>query len=169
MKPNARSVLTALRKCEAESADYIGICNGHGPLLFNNVDTLVGGYKKWSEDALEKAQATTAVFYTSDYGFSDRLSQSVARGLTKAEVEVVMMDMKTTDTQELIEAVGRANGIVLLAPPTSGTCRGFPKSKQRLMPRMECSYASLTTTISAPPSSRLPVHCTKIGQHKTQD
>ena len=120
MKPNARSVLTALRKCASEEADFVGICNGHGPLLKYNVDELVGGYKRWSEEALEKAKANTAVFYTSDYGFSDRLSQSVARGLCKAEVEVVMMDMNTADTQELIEAVSGAAGIVLLAPPTSG-------------------------------------------------
>ena len=120
MKPNARSVLTALRKCASEEADFVGICNGHGPLLRYNVDELVGGYKRWSEDALEKAKANTAVFYTSDYGFSDRLSQSIARGLTKAEVEVTMMDMNTADSQELIEAVSGANGIVLLAPPTTG-------------------------------------------------
>ena len=120
MKPNARSVLTALRKCASEEADFVGICNGHGPLLRYNVDELVGGYKRWSEDTLEKAKANTAVFYTSDYGFSDRLSQSIARGLTKAEVEVTMMDMNTADSQELIEAVSGANGIVLLAPPTTG-------------------------------------------------
>ena len=120
MKPNARSVLTALRKCKSEEADFVGVCNGHGPLLRFNVDELIGDYQRWSEDALEKAKANTVVFYTSDYGFSDRLSQSVARGLTKADVEVTMMDMNTADTQEIIEAVGHATGIVLLAPPTEG-------------------------------------------------
>ena len=140
MKPNARSVLTALRKCASEEADFVGICNGHGPLLKYNVEELVGGYKRWSEDALEKAKANTAVFYTSDYGFSDRLSQSVARGLCKAEVEVVMMDMNTADTQELIEAVSGAAGIVLLAPPTSGPAHdalaaivGSCNKKQKLL------------------------------------
>jgi|Transcript_183 flavorubredoxin/flavin reductase (DIM6/NTAB) family NADH-FMN oxidoreductase RutF len=140
MKPNARSVLTALRKCASEEADFVGICNGHGPLLKYNVEELVGGYKRWSEDALEKAKAKTAVFYTSDYGFSDRLSQSVARGLCKAEVEVEMMDMNTADTQELIEAVAGAAGIVLLAPPTSGPAHdalaaivGSCNKKQKLL------------------------------------
>ena len=36
------------------------------------------------------------------------------------------------------------------------------------MPRMECSDASLTTTISALLSTRLSVHCTKIAQHETE-
>mmetsp|Transcript_16445 Transcript_16445/g.26488 ORF Transcript_16445/g.26488 Transcript_16445/m.26488 type:complete len:630 (-) Transcript_16445:543-2432(-) len=140
MKPNARSVLTALRKVKSEEADYVAICNGHGPLLKFNVDELVGDYQRWSEDALVKAKAVTAVFYTSDYGYSDRLSQSIARGLTKADVEVVMMDMNTADTQELIEAVGGAAGIVLLAPPTDGPANaalaaivGSVNAKQRLL------------------------------------
>ena len=145
MKPNARSVLTALRKCASDGADpldndFAGICNGHGPLLKFNVEELVGGYKKWSEDALEKAKAATTVFYTSDYGFSDRLSQSIARGLTKADVEVTMMDMNTEDTQELIEAVSKAAGIVLVVPPATGPAHdnlaaiiGNIKSKQKIL------------------------------------
>lgn len=145
MKPNARSVLTALRKCASDGADpldndFAGICNGHGPLLKFNVEELVGGYKKWSEDALEKAKAATTVFYTSDYGFSDRLSQSIARGLTKADVEVTMMDMNTEDTQELIEAVSKSAGIVLVVPPATGPAHdnlaaiiGNIKSKQKIL------------------------------------
>ena len=120
MKPNARSVLTALRKCESEGADFVGICNGHGPLLRYNVDELVGDYKNWSEKALAKAKASVAVFYTAEYGFSDRLSQSIARGLTKTETEVIMMDLLTADAQELIETAKHASGVVLLSPPSSG-------------------------------------------------
>lgn len=140
MKPNARSVLTALRKCAAEEADFVGICNGHGPLLRLNVHEFVDSYKRWSEEALEKAKSKTAVFYTSDYGFSDRLSQSIAMGLTKADVEVEMMDMNTADSQELIEAVSHAAGIVLLTPPTEGPANnalaailGSIKSKQKVL------------------------------------
>ena len=120
MKPNARSVLTALRKCESEGADFVGICNGHGPLLRYNVDELVGDYKNWSEEALAKAKASVAVFYTAEYGFSDRLSQSIARGLTKTETEVIMMDLLTAESQELIETAKHAAGVVLLSPPSSG-------------------------------------------------
>jgi len=120
MKPNARSVLTALRKCESEGADFVGICNGHGPLLRYNLDELVGDYQKWSELALAKAKANVAVFYTSDYGFSDRLSQSIARGLTKTDTEVVMMDLNNAEAQELIETTKHATAVVLLSPPSSG-------------------------------------------------
>jgi hypothetical protein len=84
------------------------------------LDELVGDYQKWSELALAKAKANVAVFYTSDYGFSDRLSQSIARGLTKTDTEVVMMDLNNAEAQELIETTKHATAVVLLSPPSSG-------------------------------------------------
>lgn len=118
MRPNARSVLTALRK--VAELPYSTIGTGHGPVLRYNVAELVGRYASWSTDALAKAAASVAVLYTADYGFADRLSQCAARGLTKTDVEVHMVDLGTAEAQEVVEAVGRASGLVLLAPPASG-------------------------------------------------
>jgi flavorubredoxin len=55
-------------------------------------------YKHWSE-GVEKATARVAVLYASDYGFSDRLSQTLARGITKAGVAVEMLDILSADPQ----------------------------------------------------------------------
>jgi len=52
---------------------------------------------------------------TSDLG----ASACSERPWRAADVEVVMTDMNTADTQQLIEAVHGAAGIVLLAPPDS--------------------------------------------------
>ena len=48
---------------------------------------------------MEKATARVAVLYASDYGFSDRLSQTLARGITKAGVAVEMLDTLSADPQ----------------------------------------------------------------------
>ena len=40
MRPNARSVLTALRKCK--DLNFTTIANGHGPILRHNLEELVG-------------------------------------------------------------------------------------------------------------------------------
>jgi flavorubredoxin len=40
-----------------------------------------------------------AVLYSSDYGFSDRLSQTLARGITKAGVATEMVDVLSADPQ----------------------------------------------------------------------
>ena len=119
MAPNARSVLGAMKRME-DLGDIGTVATGHGPLLRYNVVELTGRYKKWSQEQT-KTETTVAVFYTSDYGFSDRLSQAIAHGITKTGVAVEMMDLKIADFQEVRELVGTAAGIVICSPPSNGT------------------------------------------------
>lgn len=46
-----------------------------------------------------KSAASVAVLYASDYGYSDRLSQTLARGITKAGVATEMLDLLSADPQ----------------------------------------------------------------------
>ena len=136
MAPNARSVMSALKRMD-QLGEVTMIANGHGPLLRHNVTELVGRYRKWSQ-AQAKAETSVVVFYVSDYGYSDRLSQAVARGITKTGVGVEMIDLKTADPQEVQEMVGRAAGMAIGMPPASskiaaaavGTVLAAAKSKQ---------------------------------------
>jgi len=59
------------------------------------------------------------MFYVSDYGYSDRLSQSIASGITKTGVSVEMIDLRSADAQEVQELIGRCAGIVIGMPPTT--------------------------------------------------
>ncbi|MEM7648616.1 MAG: diflavin flavoprotein [Cyanobacteria bacterium P01_A01_bin.70] len=117
MAPNARSVLSAMKRMDA-LPEVTTVATGHGPLLRHNVGELTGRYRRWSK---EKSQAETlvAVFYTSDYGYSDRLSQAIARGITKTGVAVEMMDLRSADPQEVNELVGRARGLAIGMPPAT--------------------------------------------------
>ncbi|MBW4461422.1 MAG: diflavin flavoprotein [Nodosilinea sp. WJT8-NPBG4] len=118
MAPNARSVLGAMKRMEALPPVKM-VATGHGPLLRYNVAELTGRYQRWSQEKT-KAEDLVAVFYVSDYGYSDRLSQSIARGITKTGVAVEMMDMRSADPQEVTELVARAKGLVVGMPPASG-------------------------------------------------
>ncbi|KAL2650645.1 hypothetical protein R1flu_018773 [Riccia fluitans] len=118
MRPNSKSVLQALKR--VRPLDFGVIATGHGPILRYNVPELMSKYEGWSKQALEKQLASIAVLYVSDYGFSDRLSQALARGLTKTNCGVEMMDLNHSDTQELIECVGRNAALVIMAPPSHG-------------------------------------------------
>jgi flavorubredoxin/flavin reductase (DIM6/NTAB) family NADH-FMN oxidoreductase RutF len=118
MAPNARSVLSALKRMD-ELKKISMIATGHGPLLYHNVDELTGRYRSWSKTQA-KAETTVAVFYVSDYGYSDRLAQAIASGITKTGVGVEMVDLRAgLDLQELRELVGRCAGIVVGIPPAS--------------------------------------------------
>lgn len=136
MAPNARSVLSALKRMG--ELEKIGmIATGHGPLLYHNVEELTGRYRSWSQSQT-KAETTVGVFYVPSYGWSDRLAQAMSNGITKTGVAVELVDLKTADLQELREIVGRCAGIVVGTPPVSNpaaqtalsTVLGSAKEKQ---------------------------------------
>lgn len=118
MAPNARSVLSAMKRMDKLGEINI-VANGHGPLLIHNLQELLDRYQKWSK-AQTKAEKNVAVFYISDYGYSDRLSQAIARGITKTGVAVEMVDLRSADSTEVNEIASRATGIVIGMPPLGG-------------------------------------------------
>ncbi len=118
MAPNARSVLAAMKRMEPLGNINL-VANGHGPLLKHNVTELLTRYRDWSQ-AQTKAEKTVAVFYISDYGYSDRLCQSIAKGITKTGLTVETLDLKSADPQEVKELASSAVGIVIGTPPVSG-------------------------------------------------
>jgi flavorubredoxin len=84
--PNVSSLL------QVSDLPYETIANGHGPMLRFNMRELVDDYQSWSEN-LGKAAASVAVLYSDSYGFCDRLSQTLAKGITKAGVATEMVDL----------------------------------------------------------------------------
>ncbi|MFN9988688.1 MAG: FprA family A-type flavoprotein, partial [Cyanobacteriota bacterium] len=86
MGPNARSVLQALKRMESLPA-ITTIAVGHGPLLKHHLPLWIGDYKQWSSQRSAEG-AYVAVGYISQHGFCDRLSQAIARGISKAGTAV---------------------------------------------------------------------------------
>ncbi|WP_346016697.1 diflavin flavoprotein [Chroococcidiopsis sp. CCMEE 29] len=119
MAPNARSVLSALKRM-GELGEITTIATGHGPLLYHNVAELTGRYRTWSQTKA-KAETTAALFYVSDYGYSDRLAQSIAQGIQKTGVAIEMVDLRAAEPQEVQELVSRCAGVVIGMPPASGS------------------------------------------------
>jgi flavorubredoxin/flavin reductase (DIM6/NTAB) family NADH-FMN oxidoreductase RutF len=117
MGPNARSVLAAMKRMD-ELPPISTVATGHGPLLRYNVVEMTENYRTWSQ-AQTKGETTVAVFYVSDYGYSDRLCQALAKGITKTGVAVETIDLRATDMQELRELVERASALVIGIPPAS--------------------------------------------------
>ncbi|MCA1903912.1 MAG: diflavin flavoprotein [Cyanobacteria bacterium KgW148] len=117
MAPNARSVLSAMKRMD-ELPPVTIVANGHGPLLRYNVKELTENYRTWSQSQT-KGETNVVIFYVSDYGYSDRVSQAIGRGIIKTGVAVEMRDLRTTDLQEIRELVEHASGVVFTTPPQS--------------------------------------------------
>ena len=119
MAPNARSVISAMKRVDKLEGGVNTVATGHGPLLHHHVVELMERYRTWS-NAKAKAEQTAAVFYISDYGYSDRLSQAIARGITKTGVAVEMIDLKVIEVQEVQELAGHISAFIVTTPPNSG-------------------------------------------------
>jgi flavorubredoxin/flavin reductase (DIM6/NTAB) family NADH-FMN oxidoreductase RutF len=117
MGPNARSVLQAMKRMDA-LPPITTIAVGHGPLLRHHLNLWLSDYRAWSSDR-SKGEAYAAVCYVSQYGFCDRLSQAIARGIGKAEAQVQLVDLRATDPQELSALVGEASAVVVPTWPAN--------------------------------------------------
>ena len=112
MGPNARSVLQAMKRMDGLATPITTIAVGHGPLLRHHLDLWTGDYRAWSSER-SQGQTYAAVCYLSQYGFCDRLSQAIARGIGKTEAQVQLVDLRATDAQELSALVGEASAVVV--------------------------------------------------------
>ena len=119
MGPNARSVLSAMKRMSALGEISL-VANGHGPILKHNLQELLDRYQRWSKEQT-KGDKTVVVYYVSDYGYSDRISQAIAKGITKTGVEVEMIDINATDTHEITAITSSAAGIIIGMPPLANS------------------------------------------------
>ena len=111
MGPNARSVIQAIKKIDKlPSVNSIAV--GHGPILQNHVEFWKNKYSEWSNNK-NKGNEYVAVCYISDYGFCDRLSQALSHGIGKADAQVQLIDLRSSDQQELTALITEAKAVVI--------------------------------------------------------
>jgi flavorubredoxin/flavin reductase (DIM6/NTAB) family NADH-FMN oxidoreductase RutF len=117
MGPNARSLLNAMKRM-GELGEIKIIANGHGPLLYHNLDILRECYHNWSQKQA-KTETTVGLFFVYGYGYSDRLGHAIAVGLQNAGVGAEILDLNSAEIQDIQELAGRASGLIIGMPPTS--------------------------------------------------
>ena len=117
MGPNARSVLQALKRMDG-LPEISTIAVGHGPLLRHHLSHWINDYREWSGQR-SKGENYAAICYVSQYGFSDRICQAIAHGISKADAPVQLVDLRATDPQELTALVGDAQAVVVPTWPAS--------------------------------------------------
>jgi flavorubredoxin/flavin reductase (DIM6/NTAB) family NADH-FMN oxidoreductase RutF len=116
MKPNARSVLAAIKRIDKLELETIA--TGHGPLLQYHRAELVDRYQQWSQ-AQTKTETLVGLFYSEEYGYSEDLARAIAQGIIKTGVAVELIDWNNTEPQEVRELVSQAAGLVVGMPPQS--------------------------------------------------
>jgi len=111
MGPNARSVIQALKRID-KLPDIKTLAVGHGPVLSLNTERWINNYRDWSKQK-NKGESYAAVCYLSQYGFCDRLSQAIARGVGKANAQAQLIDLNASDPQELSALITEASAVIV--------------------------------------------------------
>ena len=117
MGPNARSVLQAIKRID-KLPRLNTIAVGHGPLLHKQVNFWKEKYSEWSSNK-SKGNEFVSVCYISDYGYCDRLSQAISHGISKADAQVQLIDLRSSDSQELTGLISESKAVVIPTWPVN--------------------------------------------------
>ncbi|MBR8831976.1 MAG: putative diflavin flavoprotein A 3 [Chroococcopsis gigantea SAG 12.99] len=116
MRPNARSVLGAMKRME--KLDVQIVATGHGPLLKHHLPRWLNSYQSWSQEQTD-SDTLVVIFYSEGYGHGEKLAGIMTAGLHKTGVVVDSVDINTADPQEVRELVDQAAGLIIGMPPQS--------------------------------------------------
>ena len=116
MAPQARQVETALDKLVDQGARIYA--TGHGPLVRYGLIELTAAYREWAQQ--QKKELSVALVYASAYGNTATLSGAIARGITKAGVQVESLNAEAAEPEEIKAAVEKASGIIFGSPTLGG-------------------------------------------------
>lgn len=114
-------VLEALDKIKDKQIEMV--CPGHGPILRQDIQKYFDLYRQWAAPELAAADARpqVVVAYVSAYGYTGMLADSIIEGLTAAgEFDVNKYDMVYADFDEVMQAVNRAEGLLVGSPTLNG-------------------------------------------------
>ncbi|WAM30536.1 FprA family A-type flavoprotein [Caldicellulosiruptor naganoensis] len=115
MSPFKNYVLQAIEKIKDLKIDIIA--TGHGPILTNYKDELIGLYKSWSEDLLKKPEKPYVVIvYVSAYGYTKMLAQKIFEAIEKSGINVMLYNAIEHKIEDILEKIYRAKGVLFGSP-----------------------------------------------------
>ena len=114
----AKYVLSNLDKIkELPPIKFYG--TGHGPLVKHGKTELTNLYRDWSEK--QKSQdLTVALLYASAYGNTATVAQAIAKGLTKSDIAVELINCEYAKSSEIQESLEKCDGFIIGSPTLGG-------------------------------------------------
>jgi len=93
----------------------------HGPIIRSSVMQTWLKYKEWTEEQVRLLDTSSVVvLYASAYGNTAALAQAISRGITKAGVGVITLNLEQCGAEEVEEAVSKSQGFVIGSPTLGG-------------------------------------------------
>ncbi|WP_130861176.1 FAD-dependent oxidoreductase [Bacilliculturomica massiliensis] len=119
MGPFKKEVLAGIKKIE--DIGYEMICPGHGPVLVQNPQEIVGIYKNWATEFNPNPKKTVVMPYVSAYGYTGMLAEEIEKGIRAAgDIDVHSYDLVTADVNEVLSDMYWADGLLFGTPTIVG-------------------------------------------------
>ena len=112
-----RQVEIALDKFAPLSVNFYA--PGHGPIVRYSKSRLTHDYRQWSQQQKDK-DLKVALFYASAYGNTATLAQAIAKGITKADVAVELINCEFAEPTEIQAVVEKCDGFIIGSPTLGG-------------------------------------------------
>ncbi|MEM8603490.1 MAG: diflavin flavoprotein [Cyanobacteria bacterium P01_H01_bin.121] len=117
MASQAKQVGIALEKLT--TYDALVYAPAHGPVLRYGRRGLEAAYQQWSQKQIQQT-LKVALLYASAYGSTGTIARAIAQGISKAGVQVEMLNCEVATTDELRSALEQCNGFVIGSPTLGG-------------------------------------------------
>ncbi|CAD5957515.1 Putative diflavin flavoprotein A 6 [Planktothrix tepida] len=114
----AKQVLSTLDKIKDLPAIKF-YATGHGPLVKYGMTELTNLYQQWSEKQ-KSNELNVALIYASAYGNTATVAQAIAKGLTKSDVAVELINCEYAKSSEIQEALEKCDGFIIGSPTLGG-------------------------------------------------
>jgi flavorubredoxin/flavin reductase (DIM6/NTAB) family NADH-FMN oxidoreductase RutF len=117
MAPMARQVESVVERLE--ELDIRCIAPGHGPAIAESWRSLLVDYRRWGEPQ-ERSRLAVALLYASAYGNTAAIADALAQGVARTGVRVESINCEFAPPDQLIEAIGRCNALLIGSPTLGG-------------------------------------------------
>lgn len=115
MAPFKKYVIKALNRLEKVDIDII--CPGHGPVLRQDPGRYMDYYRKWAVSKDPSPKIKVVIAYTSAYGFTKMLGDSIAAGIMEnGDIEVKWFDLTYSSPEEVLAELEDARGLLIGTP-----------------------------------------------------
>lgn len=119
--PQAKQVLATLDKIADLSTNHPVkmYAPGHGPIVRYGMTELTRNYRQWCSQ--QKSQALkVALLYASAYGNTATVAGAIAKGLTRAGIDVDSINCEEASPSEIQAAIEQCDGFIIGSPTLGG-------------------------------------------------
>ncbi|MGB2906875.1 MAG: FprA family A-type flavoprotein [Candidatus Aminicenantaceae bacterium] len=107
-------VLSAIDKLKVVPLDVIA--PSHGLVWRADVSRIISLYKRWAEYASGECEPGVTLLYASMYGSTEMTMNAVARGVSKAGLNVEIFDAARTHVSYILPSLWTKSGVIVGAP-----------------------------------------------------